>query len=327
MQRNEMPGAARAGCRDAHDLGCYTRWFESDEVFIEEVPRGPRADVRRYRFTPRLGQGWMEMRQIDQGLVIGRSAMSVRQPFRHSYEWTPDATSFGMLLSGSMELGLPRRRHVAQGADVLVCAGDMGRGHSVSSSGPVSGISISLPPPMALALREEGLEFFRHGARVLVPSAGCAARLRGLALRMLALPAAGSTLHRLAQEALALELITLVAGLETSRARPCADHPRWRAAVGAAIDILHAEWDQPHTIIGLARRVGMNECYLKFMFRERTGEGVAAYLRRLRMEHARALIAQGGCTVQQAAALAGYANPSHFAQAFRRVHGVLPSQI
>lgn len=327
MQRSEMPGTARAAGRDTHGLGGYARWFESDAVFIEEAPPGPQADVRRYRFTPRLGQGWMEMRQIGQGLLIGRSAMTARQSFRHAYDWTPDAASFGMLLSGSMELSLPRRRHVAQGADVLVCAGDMGQGYSVSPPGRVSGISISLPPPMALALREEGVAFFRHGARVLAPSADGAARLRGLAQRMVALPAAGSTLHRLAQEALALELITLVAGLETSRARPRAGHPRWRAAVGAAIDILHAEWDQPHTITGLARRVGMNECYLKSMFRERTGEGVAAYLRRLRMEQARALIAQGGCTVQQAAALAGYANPSHFAQAFRRVHGVLPSRL
>lgn len=318
-------------CHDvqgAHDLGRYARWFETDEVFVEEKSVG--EDLRRYRLHPRLGRGWMEMRQIGSGLVIGRSAVCMERPFHYSYEWTPDAAGFGMLLSGSMELHMPQQQHRASAVDseVLVRAGDMGRGYSISHAGLVSGVSIDLPPQMARTLREEGVQLFCHGARALLPgSAECTARLRALALRMLSLPAIDSTIHRLAQESMALELLTVIAGLETSKARPRAGHARWQAALDAAVDILHAEWDQPHTIASLARRVGMNDCYLKSMFRERTGEGIAGYLRGLRMQKARRLIEQGGCTVQQAALMAGYANPSQFAAAFRRAHGMLPSQL
>lgn len=328
MRGEAIAQTASCEVQGPHDLGRYARWFETDEVFIEQP--GARQDLRRYSLHPRLGQGWMEMRQIDSGLVIGRSSVCMERPFSYSYEWTPDAAGFGMLVSGAMELRMPQQNYRASSVDseVLVRAGDMGRGYSISQAGQVSGVSIDLPPQLARTLGEEGVQLFSQGARALVPaSADCAARLRGLALRMLSLPSIDSTIQRLAQESMALELLTVIAGLETSRARPAAGHPRWRAALDAAVDILHAEWDRPHTIVSLARRVGMNECYLKSMFRERTGEGIAGYLRRLRMQNARSLIEQGRCTVQQAALMAGYANPSHFSAAFRREHGVLPSRL
>ena len=54
---------------------------------------------------------------------------------------------------------------------------------------------------------------------------------------------------------------------------------------------------------------------------------IAAYLRQLRMGHARQLIESGQATVQQAALACGYARSDKFAQAFARVHGLRPSQL
>ena len=57
------------------------------------------------------------------------------------------------------------------------------------------------------------------------------------------------------------------------------------------------------------------------------GLTIAAYLRQLRMGHARQLIESGQATVQQAALACGYARSDKFAQAFARVHGLRPSQL
>ena len=324
----------RDGASDLGDadglLESYRRWAETDETFIEETLRRPVAGLRRYRLNPRLGSGGMDVCRTGGGIVVGRSFMTMSRPFRYEFEWGPDCVGFGLLVEGATDLHLAQhtwQTSAASGEVFLRAGANVGRG--VASIGSAStGISIDLPEPMVDALREDGVDLVRAGVQMLAPgSTDCAAHLRGLALRLLALKPQDSMLHRLVQEALALEFVTVVAELDSAPARPRAGHPRWRVALDAAIDILHAEWDQPHTIAQLARRAGMNECYLKSMFRERTGESIAAYLRRLRMERARTLIEAGQHTVQEVAFMAGYSNASHFGEAFRRVHGMLPSRL
>jgi AraC-like DNA-binding protein len=81
-----------------------------------------------------------------------------------------------------------------------------------------------------------------------------------------------------------------------------------------------------HLMENLARRFGLNTFKLKRGFREVYGEPVFPYLRRKRMERGMELLL-GGATVLEAADAVGYANPSHFARAFRQVHGVVPSRV
>ena len=77
----------------------------------------------------------------------------------------------------------------------------------------------------------------------------------------------------------------------------------------------------------LARRVGLNECYLKRHFRQRTGLGIAAFVRQQRMACALALLESGPCAVQDVARHVGYQSLGHFARAFRAAHGCLPSDV
>lgn len=80
------------------------------------------------------------------------------------------------------------------------------------------------------------------------------------------------------------------------------------------------------TIAEIARRVRLNECYLKRYFKAQTGETVAGCLRRLRLEHALALI-ESGSTVQAAMHFCGYRHAGRFNEAFRRHYGFLPSDV
>ncbi|WP_238946400.1 helix-turn-helix transcriptional regulator [Vandammella animalimorsus] len=101
---------------------------------------------------------------------------------------------------------------------------------------------------------------------------------------------------------------------------------RLRQAVERVLEIIHAEYARPLSIAELARRGGINECYLKRAFKARTGMGVAAYLRRCRMQQAAALLEEGHA-IQQVAQHVGYASYGHFARAFRQAHGHLPSAV
>lgn len=98
-------------------------------------------------------------------------------------------------------------------------------------------------------------------------------------------------------------------------------------AAGQSVDGLadRCEWSNPPTIAGLARRVGLNECYLKAGFRRRTGQPIGENVRNLRMELALELIESGRASILQTALAVGYPNPSHFSAAFKRHHGRLPS--
>ncbi|WP_273470786.1 AraC family transcriptional regulator [Lautropia mirabilis] len=102
---------------------------------------------------------------------------------------------------------------------------------------------------------------------------------------------------------------------------------QWRRAVDDAIDIIQAEYGTELSISKLAWRVGTNECYLKQGFRERLGMGVATFLRLQRMKVALALLEEGRHSVKEIAHYVGYRSLGHFSQAFRAVHGHLPSQV
>ncbi len=102
---------------------------------------------------------------------------------------------------------------------------------------------------------------------------------------------------------------------------------RWRRMVDDAIDIIHSEYGTELSISRLARRVGTNECYLKQGFHERTGIGIATYLRQQRMKVALALLEEGRMSVREVAHYVGYRSLGHFSQAFRAVHGYLPSTV
>jgi AraC-like DNA-binding protein len=82
---------------------------------------------------------------------------------------------------------------------------------------------------------------------------------------------------------------------------------------------------EPWTIATLARRAGIGEKRLKAGFRARFNTSVNAFLQEVRLERAYRMMTQQGASVTEAALAVGYANPSHFAEMFRRRYGLTPS--
>jgi AraC family transcriptional activator of pyochelin receptor len=133
-------------------------------------------------------------------------------------------------------------------------------------------------------------------------------------------------LRRIYLEGKALELLSLYLAASGQAATPgsLAMRPDDVARLTRARDVLAARMEDPPSLVGLARQVGLNDFKLKQGFKQLFGTTAFGYLHRLRMERARALLEQREMSVTQVATSVGYANVSHFAAAFRRRFGMPP---
>lgn len=128
-------------------------------------------------------------------------------------------------------------------------------------------------------------------------------------------------------EAKALEMVALnVKQLEylvgkTPRKQP-ADHNVDR--IFYACEILRKEMANPPPARELARRVGLNHNQLVQGFRDKFSLCPFEYLRTIRLEKARDLIASRECNVTEAAFKVGYSSLSHFSKTFREEFGMNP---
>ena len=78
----------------------------------------------------------------------------------------------------------------------------------------------------------------------------------------------------------------------------------------------------PFTVAELAAAVQLSPSRFAHLFRAQTGVAPLQYLHVLRMAHARVLLERTSLSVKEVMAEVGISDPSHFARAFRRFHGV-----
>lgn len=203
------------------------------------------------------------------------------------------------------------------------------KGSGIETELPLKGLEkgleglIFLPPKMAcLTCPGRGdSPFFMKGP--------CCGRMKRL----------GSTLHESVEDtisscwrrqAMLAELLALVFERpELQAAPPCRSCSCGRSVASLEAAARHMEENlcEAHCIAGLARRVYLNECKLKKGFKEHFGMTVIGFLRHKRMEHAWGLLQETEATVIEVANAVGYSNASHFARAFREVHGVNPREV
>jgi AraC-like DNA-binding protein len=100
-----------------------------------------------------------------------------------------------------------------------------------------------------------------------------------------------------------------------------------REKIREACLILEQQIDQPLTIPELARKVAINECYLKKGFKALVGKTVHDYQQDLRINRAKELLQKQGLSVTEVANTLGYSSISHFSTAFKRVTGMKPCEL
>ncbi len=313
----------------------------------ESLPQNGSASHSLWKVAPHSGGGFVEAIKLHSGLNIGMCAYSLNESlYGEACYGTNDSYQFCLLLSGHFILGSSGKRggETVRGGDLWLGQGPLEKmGYTQLAGVLVKGYSIEMPQSMvdswlgggshSLSRRLELHIKGDHGKfspclcgiRPLARSINASHPLMQLSHRLY-LMQRNTIYDHLRFEALVLdilaELLTVDSPLQT---RSSEDRSRRQKAVDDTLDILNDEWASPPTILSLARRVGVNECYLKTDFRRQTGLSIGAYVRKLRMEKALEFIESGQFSILQVALYVGYSNPSHFSEAFKRYHGRLPS--
>ena len=76
----------------------------------------------------------------------------------------------------------------------------------------------------------------------------------------------------------------------------------------------------------LAKQAGMSASHFAHRFRAVARVSPMRYLREVRLDRARSLLAEGGARVSEAALEVGFESPAHFTREFKRRFGVAPSR-
>jgi AraC-like DNA-binding protein len=90
---------------------------------------------------------------------------------------------------------------------------------------------------------------------------------------------------------------------------------------------IERNYADPLTVAGVARAIGTSSRQLQRVFEEVGGMSFRTHLAAVRMDRAREMLLNDGATVRAIAARVGYSQPAQFAKAFRRHHGVSPSEL
>ncbi len=93
-----------------------------------------------------------------------------------------------------------------------------------------------------------------------------------------------------------------------------------------AIAIVLKEYGADLALDDVARRVAASRRQLQRAYAEAGRTSFREHLTAVRMQRAAEMLAAGGLPVRDVALRVGYRQPAQFAKAFRRIHGVAPSQ-
>ncbi|MFD5157987.1 AraC family transcriptional regulator [Streptomyces hawaiiensis] len=125
--------------------------------------------------------------------------------------------------------------------------------------------------------------------------------------------------------------LMLITALRAWFTRPGAQVPAWYRAhsdpvVGLALRLLHADPGHPWTLAALAAKTGVSRANLARRFTALLGQPPMTYLRERRLALAADLLREPDATLAAVAERVGFSNAFALSAAFKREHGLSPSE-
>lgn len=93
-----------------------------------------------------------------------------------------------------------------------------------------------------------------------------------------------------------------------------------------AIRFIHENYYKPLDLAMVSNHVSLNYAYFSNLFKKNIGKGFAEYLRDVRLDKARRLLAETEHKIVEIAAMVGYESYKSFTRAFRDVMGMQPTE-
>ena len=94
--------------------------------------------------------------------------------------------------------------------------------------------------------------------------------------------------------------------------------------IAFAVQYIHNNYSEHMTLGGYAALCGMSKFHFLRRFEDVTGTSPIAYRNRLRLLHAREMLADGGISVAEVAASVGFSSQSYFSDAYKKEFGIPP---
>jgi AraC family transcriptional regulator len=153
-------------------------------------------------------------------------------------------------------------------------------------------------------------------------------RLRGLVTAVHAEAVAGFPRGRLFLDSAEQEIATALVNGHAVRHRPV---QIYRGGLGSARlrrirELIDAKIEDDLSLDEMAQSVGLSTAHFARMFRKSTGETPHQFVRRQRVERAKAILRAPGARVLDVAVACGFKTQQHFAQVFRDVCGISPTE-
>ena len=82
--------------------------------------------------------------------------------------------------------------------------------------------------------------------------------------------------------------------------------------------------DKDLSLNSIAEYVNMNPSYFSRVFKSKTGENLSAYIHRIRVERAKAMISQSGRKISEIGESLGFESPAYFTTYFKKATGYTP---
>jgi AraC family transcriptional regulator len=274
-------------------------------------PESARAESQ----AARLSGAWEHVR-------IERHPAGVWRVPEHEHDEHLAVVPLGAACEGELKAsgGFRAARCGAGGAAVIPA----GQPHSASSDGPARYASLYLDP--ALVLRAASDSGVRGRVEVVAKSSESDPTVQGVALALLAEAERGGLCGPLYTESLAN---VLAVHLLRNYSEAQAGGPRFGGGLSGrrlrrVTEHMAENHERDLSLTELARVAGVSPFHFAREFKRATGAAPHQYLIRVRVERAKALLAEGRLPLAEISLRAGFSSQSHFTRLFHRLTGETP---
>jgi AraC-like DNA-binding protein len=251
------------------------------------------------------------------GLALFNVAPGLHQHDRHAH----DCLAVIMLTEGEKSYSIERHRFPVHAGQIAIANPGQIHGCEYVNNNPWAHRTWYLSHALLETLSQEA--GVQDCTEIVSPVIDCA-QTSAVLLQAHVNSQVGNELDREAAVISALTGLIRKHGNKRVRHAESSAHNAATQRVAICIDLLHSRVNQPLNLTLLARHasVGRHQIIRDFQSVLRLTPG--EYLRQIRLEHARQMIAEG-LPLTQVAMNSGYSDQSHFSRVFRRVYGYTPS--
>jgi AraC-like DNA-binding protein len=148
--------------------------------------------------------------------------------------------------------------------------------------------------------------------------------LSGAVIRLLECLKCPLDSHMLGRQTVREILYRVVRGEQGGSLRALASRDDHFTRIARVLKHIHTECAKPFSVESMAKRAGMSVAAFHHNFKLVTASSPLQYLKRIRLDQARRLMAHDGYNASTAARAVGYESPSQFSREFKRLFGVTP---